>query len=70
MVRRCRTQSLDATFFVSVVALLSSPKRINTHRKFPPKSEFDLESRYRLENRWYETVFSFCIHLGAPKASE
>ena len=35
VVRRCRTQSLDATFLVSVVALLSSPKRINTHRKFP-----------------------------------
>ena len=27
------------------------------------------EILYRLENGWYETVFSFCIHLGIPEPS-
>lgn len=64
MVRRCRTLSLDATFFVSFVASLSSPKRINTHRKSPPKSEFDLETRYRLDNRWYRNCLILLHSLG------
>ena len=41
--------------------------RVNEARRRVRFRKGTNEILYRLENGWYETVFSFCIHLGTPE---